>query len=287
MRLLALISIFLMAGGTLTGARQGVPATDSVEPAVEAVQPRPEVSGKIEAFHPPAVTIGDARHYSPPDFRRYENTSARKRAFFEYMIPRIHAANEEVMREREWLLGLGHQLLDGRALTEVQRSALSRAEMRYALNEGEGTDAERVGRLLKRVDIVPESLVIAQAAKESGWGTSRFAREGNNFFGIWCFYEGCGMKPLRRAEGRTHEVAMFDTVEEGVRYYIRTINTHAAYEDLREMRAEARRRQQRLPGEQLAVGLMRYSERGHAYVKEIQSMIRYNQLSRFTRSYSA
>ncbi len=277
MRLFALISIFLVAGGTNTG-----PAAISDAPAAS------QENQSLQPFHPPAVTIGDARHYSPPDFTRFRAGQERKRAFFEYMLPKIHAANEEVARERDWLLGLAHKLVEGESLTDAQRDALARAEDRYALDNAWGTDAERIGQLLKRVDIVPASLVVAQAAKESGWGTSRFAREGNNFFGIWCFYRGCGLTPLRRAAGRNHEVATFDSVEEGVRYYIRTINTHIAYEELRGMRAEARRQQQPLPaGEQLATGLLRYSERGLPYVKELQAMIRYNQLSRFSRSYSA
>ncbi len=146
---------------------------------------------------------------------------------------------------------------------------------------------ERIAALLLRVDVVPASLIVAQAAKESGWGTSRFAIQGNNYFGIWCFYQGCGLKPLRREANRTHEVASFDSVEQGVRYYVRTINTHVAYRELREMRAEARKSRQSLQGEQLANGLVRYSERGIAYVREVQSMIRDNNLQRFTRTYSA
>ena len=141
--------------------------------------------------------------------------------------------------------------------------------------------------MLIRADIVPASLVLAQAAKESGWGTSRFAREGNNFFGIWCFNSGCGMTPARRDNNRTHEVATFDSVEEGVRYYIRTINSHFAYTDLRSMRANARQQGTQAYGDKLATGLVSYSERGMVYVNEIRSMIEYNQLKRFTRIYSA
>ena len=129
--------------------------------------------------------------------------------------------------------------------------------------------------------------MIAQAAKESGWGTSRFARQGNNYFGIWCFTRGCGLTPTRRDDNRSHEVATFDSVEEGVRYYIRTINSHFAYSDLRTMRARAREQDRQVYGDKLATGLISYSERGMLYVNEIRSMIQYNQLNRFTRIYSA
>ena len=95
------------------------------------------------------------------------------------------------------------------------------------------------------------------------------------------------MTPANRDAGRHHEVAMFDTVTEGVRYYVRTINSHNAYDKLRQIRAAARNNNQPFGGEQLATGLLRYSERGLLYVNEIQSMIRYNRLQRFTREYSA
>jgi Bax protein len=239
-----------------------------------------------EPEHSRPVSIGDASEYSPPDFTGFRDVKARKRAFYEYLLPKIHEANEEVMREREWLSTLSSQLVFGVPLSGSQADALSLIERRYLVRDVAQNDLDRVEYLLTRVDIVPASLVLAQAAKESGWGTSRFAREGNNFFGIWCFYEGCGLTPLRRTAGLSHEVAMFDSVADGVRYYIRTINTHFAYEDLRQMRADARLREEILPGTELARGLIRYSERGLAYVKEIQSMIRYNQLQRFTRSYS-
>lgn len=256
-------------------------ASQNPAPIDEVVQPE---SVSIEPFHPPAVTIGDAGHYTPPDFTNFTDVKARKRAFYDYLLPKIYQANEEVVKEREWLIELAHFLVDGGELAVSQREELARIEKRYAVRRPAKRDEARIGELLLRVDVVPASLVLAQAAKESGWGTSRFAREGNNFFGIWCFYTGCGLTPLNRTPGLKHEVAMFDSVADGVRYYIRTINTHVAYEDLRRMRADARRVSDRVPpGDQLAEGLLRYSERGLAYVQEIQSMIRYNQLQRFTR----
>ncbi len=246
-----------------------------------------EMSVFVPAYHPEPVTIGDAAAYTPPDFAAIKDVKARKEAFFDYLLPKIYEANDEVARERAWLSSLAEQIVGGSLPTDVQLAELTKIESRYALADTRDTIVNRVARLLRRVDVVPASLVLAQAAKESGWGTSRFALEGNNYFGIWCFYEGCGLTPRSRLPGRNHEVATFDSVADGVRYYIRTINTHSAYADLRKMRANARQAKQALPGEALANGLVRYSERGMAYVREIQSMIRYNQLHRFTRSYSA
>jgi Bax protein len=189
------------------------------------------------------------------------------------------------MLERQWLLAMGNKLLARHALSPAQLEELGKFESRYKLSVGDQSTAERIGALLLRVDVVPASLIVAQAAKESGWGTSRFATQGNNFFGIWCFYRGCGLTPLSRLSGRDHEVATFDNVEESVRYYVRTINSHFAYKYLRELRADGRKQEHFYMGEHLANGLIRYSERGMAYVREVQSLIRNNNLQRFTRIY--
>jgi Bax protein len=196
-----------------------------------------------------------------------------------------HKANSEVILERQWLLAMADKLLARQSLSSTQLDELVKFESRYKVRDSDRSTAERIGALLLRVDVVPASLIVAQAAKESGWGTSRFATQGNNFFGIWCFYRGCGLTPLSRLSGRHHEVATFDNVEESVRYYVRTINSHFAYAYLRELRADGRKQQQFYMGELLANGLIRYSERGMSYVREVQSMIRNNKLQRFTRIY--
>ncbi len=241
----------------------------------------------VQVFHPRPVMIGDASHYSPPDFSTFKSTQAKKQAFYRYLLPKIHMANQEVMSERKWLTALSQNFAQGIYPTDEELQALDRIEQRYAIKTNDaGAIQGRLSDMLARADIVPASLVIAQAAKESGWGTSRFALQGNNYFGIWCFTPGCGLTPSRRDNDRSHEVATFDSVEEGVRYYIRTINSHAAYTELRDMRARARRQGAQVYGDKLAKGLVSYSERGMLYVNEIRSMIQYNRLNRFTRIYS-
>ncbi len=273
----AIIDPQAIAGARIVAAHRG----QTPEPAAPSVRAHP--------YHPEPVTISRVANGTLPDFHRFVDVAAKKRAFYDYMLPMVHEANREVVRERAWLESLAHAMVSGHEPDAAERASLDMFERRYAIRKGtvQRDSVDRVAELLARVDVVPASLIIAQAAKESGWGTSRFARQGNNFFGIWCFYEGCGMLPLDRAEGRNHEVAMFSSVEEGVRYYIRTINTHVAYDELRRIRQEARQGQKPVSGATLANGLVRYSERGLAYVREIQSMIRYNELHRFTRSYSA
>jgi Bax protein len=129
---------------------------------------------------------------------------------------------------------------------------------------------------LARVDTVPLSLVLAQAANESSWGQSRFAQEGNNLFGEWCFREGCGIVPEQRSAGKSHEVAAFDSVNASVRSYLHNLNTGRAYAALRKLRQQARAAGEAPKAMVLASGLARYSERGLAYVHEIKAMIRSN-----------
>ena len=109
--------------------------------------------------------------------------------------------------------------------------------------------------MLKRVDITPLLLVLAQSANESNWGQSRFARQGNNMFGQWCFRKGCGLVPNRRESGKQHEVAAFETVNASVRSYLNNINSSRAYGRLRDLRQRARRRGERPTAEDLAAGL--------------------------------
>ena len=140
------------------------------------------------------------------------------------------------------------------------------------------SDQAIVDELLLRVDVIPASLVLAQAANESAWGTSRFTLEGNNIFGQWCFEEGCGIIPNRRIEGATHEVKSFDTIEAAIEGYFLNINTHHLYADFRAERARLRQLGRRLDPILLAQGLDRYSQRGENYIDEVQTLIQQNDL---------
>jgi Bax protein len=130
--------------------------------------------------------------------------------------------------------------------------------------------------ILDRVDEIPTALVLIQAANESAWGNSRFARQANNYFGQWRFTKGCGLVPLRRNAGAKHEVQYFTSAELSVRAYIHNLNTSPSYKMLRNLRHFLRRQGKPLDAEFLAIGLKDYSERGMDYVRIIQGMIRSN-----------
>ena len=134
--------------------------------------------------------------------------------------------------------------------------------------------------LLKKVNIIPPSLALAQAANESAWGTSRFAQKANNLFGEWCFSEGCGLVPLSRPDGETYEVEKFDELKGSVASYIHNLNSHPAYKKLRDIRDNVG-----VDGYKMAEGLEAYSARGEKYVEELQSMIEYNGLQEYDEKF--
>ncbi|MGB5354294.1 MAG: glucosaminidase domain-containing protein [Woeseia sp.] len=195
--------------------------------------------------------------------------AARKEAFFSFLMPIVVHHNDRIRDERAFLFSLKEREGPG----FWQRRRFKALAERYEVDVDELGYAQALVLLKRRVDVIPPSLVLIQAAKESGWGRSRFAREGNALFGEWCFSEGCGMVPARRAQGRKHEVRSFDNVHDAVASYMDNINSHRSYRDLRIARAEMRDDGEKLSGLRLAEHLMRYSERGAPYVEEIRRMI--------------
>lgn len=212
-----------------------------------------------------------------PDLGAVSDPARRKRMFLEFLAPRVHQVNREISGRRGIVESVREKLLRGESLPTWEATALPILARRYRLRLDEPSISV-VDELLLRVDVLPPSLVLAQAAAESAWGTSRFARTGNAMFGQWCFDEGCGLVPQSRRSGATHQVRRFPTVLDSIRAYFLNINTHAAYAELREMRAQQRRSLEGLRGPLLAAGLIRYSERGDVYVQEIRNIIQANEL---------
>ncbi len=213
---------------------------------------------------------------TPPDFAAIEDTQVRKTAFVEYLTPAITELNRERAEERQALKELYAELLEGESAGWWQRRKLAAWAQRYDIEFIPEQEAAVAEKLLLHLDEIPASMVLAQAALESAWGTSRFARTGDNFFGQWCFTEGCGMVPGARTEGASHEVKTFSSVKEALQSYFRNINSHPVYAQVREIRAQARKAGKPLSGLEMVAGLEKYSARGQAYIEELREVIRYN-----------
>jgi len=218
----------------------------------------------------------------PGDLNKIQSTKLRKSMFFKAILPMVLLANDEIRMERNQLLKINQQFSTEKTLNDQQLQILSTLAKRYKTKFDKSQPEQTIVKLLSRVDTIPEDLALAQAANESAWGTSRFSRVANNLFGQWTFIPGQGIIPEDRPEGATYEVRKFSTVYDSVRSYLLNLNTHQAYKQLRQLRTASRVNGQNPKGLKLAEGLLRYSTRGEDYVKELQAMIRFNQLSRFT-----
>jgi Bax protein len=221
----------------------------------------------------------------PTDLDRIPELSKKKRIFFLSILPMVLMLNEEISQERASLLAIFARLDGGVPLSPEDKEVAAGLAKKYRVEKNPLTSARARGALLKRVDIIPPSMVLAQAANESAYGTSRFALMANNLFGEWTFIPGTGLVPLNRPKGESYEVRRFQTVYESVQSYMTNLNTHWAYKSLRNKRARMRSEGVPLRGVDLAEGLLLYSTRGEAYVEDIQTIIRKNRLSRLAAAY--
>jgi len=216
-----------------------------------------------------------------PDFSQYEQVDEKKEAFFSYLAEHVDEANAAILADRERLMEIREDLDPDEEPGWFDRGWVEEKLEQYEFDPVEKIDGEVLRQLAQRMDIIPPSLVLAQAAIESGWGESRFAREGNNLFGMRTYEPGTGIVPKRRPAGQTWEVAAYDTVTEGLAAYIHTLNTHDPYLGLRRTRAQMRARGETVTGIPLTSGLRRYSELGYEYVAKVRSMIRSNDLTQY------
>jgi Bax protein len=205
----------------------------------------------------------------------------RKAAFIDFLRPIAADVQNEVRKEREYLFAMLERAAAGEPLPRLDRIKLFRLARRYEIPVDGIDGIESVSPTLRRrVDTVPASLVLVQAAKESGWGTSRFAAEGNNLFGQRCYARGCGFAPAG-LENPDFSVAKFPTVKHSIRSYVRNINTHPEYREFRRLRQALRETGAVISGTALADALEAYSERGPVYVAEIKDMIAQNDLESY------
>lgn len=215
-----------------------------------------------------------------PDFSSYTDVKEKKKAFFEFMYPKIFQANKAVLETRKNLEAIALKLQEGKQISSSESKKIKSICDKYRA-DCNGNINQSIKNLLSRVDIIPPSLTLAQAANESSWGTSRFAKEANNYFGQWCYKKGCGVVPKRRNAGSNHEVQRFKDPADSVAGYVYNINTGSAYATVRKFRAVSRTKGKVPSSLDMVKGLIKYSERGEEYINEITSMITYNKLQSY------
>ncbi len=206
-----------------------------------------------------------------PDFEKITDVNILKRSFFNYLLPIIKVENKKLLTLRNKLKRWRNQ----KTLFEAQQKELERLARIYKSKSD-------INALLMHIDIIPSSLALAQAANESNWGRSRFAKNYHNFFGIWCFKKGCGVVPNSRNKSDTHEIATYDNPSKSVAHYMLTLNRHASYQNFRMIRTNLRKLNiSTLDGFMLTVGIRNYASIGTEYIKSLKQIIKYNALSKY------
>ena len=208
----------------------------------------------------------------PNEMKMIESTEKRKNLFIQIILPLIIEENNRIKLNRKKLFSI------------LNKNHNSNAEKKW-LNEKfkqYGVLNKDLSTLKVRMDTVPVSLAIAQAAKETGWGTSRFALEGNALFGQWT-WSGEGIKPADADHNATHKVMKFKILQSSIRAYQRNLNTHSGYKEFRMARAALRDNRRNLDGLILATYLNKYAETGTEYVKIIKQIIKQNNLTDFDK----
>lgn len=280
-----ILSILFFLSLLLTGCRESVSPVYEGPDAI--VTDASSYQGLQETFNRHNYQLDQVDEGVPPliikqmpeDLNRIAETDTRKRVFFKILLPLILLVNDEILTEREQLLAIQQQLENAESLSPEQQTILETLAARYQVDLKAEEASQVVELLLRRANIIPVELALAQAANESAWGTSRFTLVANNLFGQWTFIPGQGIVPEGRPEGETYEVRKFPTLYDSVRSYANNLNSHEAYRPFRNLRAQ-QNPEGGLNGLVLAEGLLSYSIRGEDYVREIQSMIRHNNLQR-------
>jgi Bax protein len=206
----------------------------------------------------------------PRDLSTIQVPADRKSLFIKSALPLILHVNELILAERAQVIRLRTRLERGEKIGPDDTAWLDQTRERYDLEKLDFAE------MLLRMDIIPPSLALAQGAEESGWGTSRFAREGNALFGQRIFKGTHGIVPKKRDQGKIHRVRAFGHLIDGVKAYADNLNTHPAYGLMRDARAKMRVAGKVIDGTALASTLVKYSERREKYVKTIKVIIRAN-----------
>ena len=213
----------------------------------------------------------------PRDFMDIQPVIERKRLFINTLIPIIYSENLQILNDRKKILDWWRES-DGENFSRDFWP-----QWLFELSEKYGSSDSNLGNLLVRVDIIPISLALAQAAIESGWGTSRYSREGNAVYGQYTFDESKGLKPKDRNKNDEFFIKKFSNLSESVRSYLKNINTHLAYADFREERKKLRMSGENLSGFKLVNFLMDYSERREFYIKDVKEIMSSNNFQKYDK----
>lgn len=207
----------------------------------------------------------------PKEYYEIKNTKKMKSYFFSNILQMAKIENSKVLQERHFINNIfPHLIAIGKESKEYQ--LFEKIRKKYKLKKGSTKE-----EFLEVIDIVPYSLVLAQAAIESAWGKSRFFKEANNIFGQWTWSEK-GLTPLKRDPGKKHKIKIFNSLESSLAGYLRNMNTGWGYKEFRKLRAEFRKRNMNPSGIALTPTLINYSQKKEEYTRLLRKFIIQNNL---------
>ena len=210
----------------------------------------------------------------PTGIANIDNIGDRKKLFIKVILPLVIYENNKILEDRNYL----NQISREKSLSEKETAWLDKKLKEYKVK------AVDIEELKKRMDVIPPSLAIAQAAYETGWGTSRFAMEGNSLYGARTWKKGKGIVPNDRGEEQKFEVLSFKIIRASISSYKKNLNTHQSYNEFRKARAIQRKEKNRVFGLELSQYLNKYSEIGDVYVQRLKKIIEQNSLTDFDES---
>ena len=206
----------------------------------------------------------------PRDLDNLQNVQLKKETFIKIVLPLIVAENEKILDDREKLKSLSAK----KFTSDLEKQWLRQKLLEYKVKKS------NFDELMIRMDMIPVSIALAQAAKESGWGTSRFALEGNAIFGQWT-WDGQGIAPLKRDGDKNHKILKFPILRASVKAYKNNLNTHKSYSKFRDKRKDLREKNKKISGLSLTGTLKNYAQTGSEYTKILNQIIKQNSLSDF------
>ncbi|WP_281951796.1 glucosaminidase domain-containing protein [Nitrosophilus kaiyonis] len=220
-----------------------------------------------------ATSIYAAKLQSIPAwYYKIKNISKQKEAFFKILKPLVKEENAKIEKERKFVIEFFNDYYKNPFIKKDRLNNLIKLAKKYRIK-----NIYNKKEYLIKIDTIPDSLVLAQAALESGWGKSRFAREANNLFGEWTFGKN-GLIPQNREEGKNHKIRVFKTISDSIASYMLNLNRHRAYKEFRMARYLSRKKGVKFSGLKAAMMMQRYSQIGKRYNKLVSSIIKKNRL---------
>lgn len=225
----------------------------------------------------PAVTVKSLPVTATPDFNAITNIQARKDAFVGYLLPYIQNVQAGILQQRAFVLSAQKTVNAGQSLSSDQLETLQAIANQYRVSYDAENLKTTLNALVVNVNTIPTSMILGKAALESGWGTSRFVKLANNYFGMQCFTQGCGIVPNQRRQGSSVEVRKFATTEQSVQAYFNLMNSGGSFEAFRAERAKLAKQGKPLDSRVLIKTLGNYSELGgQEYERRVLSTMNSN-----------